>query len=212
MDRYSVSQNITSNFLTPSVCTTLGGSAKSIICMTNNLEDDIHSKEHVNFRIDRKHIEKIQKEANVENISLNTMVNRIIADHVNWHSNIKKVGVVTVWKEMLTKLTEKHSEDELVLMAKLISEVSAKEISIVFHNRFTAEKFLNIIQDWARHSNFPYKYDVDNDEHHLSIHHDMGKKWSLLLSTVWQSGLEAAKVKKVESDVQQNSFSIKVVL
>jgi hypothetical protein len=42
--------------------------------------------ESITFRIDNESITKLRKEPNDEDISMNTLVNQILRNHIGWHS------------------------------------------------------------------------------------------------------------------------------
>ena len=46
--------------------------------------------ESVTFRIGSKALKKLRHEAEQKDISANTLVNKLIKDHVNWHSTQQK--------------------------------------------------------------------------------------------------------------------------
>ena len=52
--------------------------------------------ESVTFRIDSKALKNLRREADQKEISTNTLINQIIKDHLNWHSNAAKAGFVAV--------------------------------------------------------------------------------------------------------------------
>jgi hypothetical protein len=61
--------------------------------------------------------------------------------------------------------------------------VKSEFVNLVFmmKGKLTLQSFLNTLLAWARDSNFPYRDDLVEGTRTITIHHDMGKKWSLLL-------------------------------
>jgi len=52
--------------------------------------------ESATFRIDSKALKSLRHEAGQKDISTKTLVNQIIKDHLNWHSNAAKAGFIAV--------------------------------------------------------------------------------------------------------------------
>jgi hypothetical protein len=70
--------------------------------------------------------------------------------------------------------------------------VKAEFVNLVYmmKGKLTLQSFLNTFLAWARDSNFPYRDDYDDGKRTITIHHDMGKKWSLLLNQSVESVLK----------------------
>ena len=52
--------------------------------------------ESVTFRIESEALRKLRRQAGQKDISTNTLVNKLIKDHLNWHSNAAKAGFIPV--------------------------------------------------------------------------------------------------------------------
>ena len=59
--------------------------------------------ESVTFRIDSKVLKNLRHEAEQKDVMTNTLVNQIIKDHLNWHSNGAKVGFISAQKTICFK-------------------------------------------------------------------------------------------------------------
>ena len=55
-----------------------------------------HQSESITFRLDSIILNKLHREADQKEISVNTLVGHIIRRHVDWHSNAAKAGFITV--------------------------------------------------------------------------------------------------------------------
>ncbi len=47
--------------------------------------------ESVTFRIESKALKNLRREAKQKDISTNTLVNKLVKDHINWHSNVDEL-------------------------------------------------------------------------------------------------------------------------
>ena len=65
--------------------------------------------ESVTFRIDSMALKKLRREAEQKDISTNILVNQIIKDHLNWHSNAAKAGFIAVRRPFVTKVINNFS-------------------------------------------------------------------------------------------------------
>ena len=59
--------------------------------------------ESVTFRIESKALEKLRREAEQNDISPNMLVNKLIKDHVNWHSTAAKAGFISVRRPFVSR-------------------------------------------------------------------------------------------------------------
>ena len=60
--------------------------------------------ESVTFRIESKALKNLRREAELKDIITNTLVNKIIKNHVNWHSNAAKAGFLTIRRPFVSKV------------------------------------------------------------------------------------------------------------
>ena len=139
------------------------------------------SSEGLSLRIDSAILNAIRKEALQKDISVNTLLNQIAKQHVQWHSHAAATGIVTIRKQSLMKLINRLDEPEISNIAKEISKES-KDFVLLLRNEYNLESVLDVIQTWIRICAYKYKSEIKSDTELHIIQHDMGKKWSFYLA------------------------------
>ncbi|MFL6425273.1 MAG: hypothetical protein ACJ71R_17015 [Nitrososphaeraceae archaeon] len=72
--------------------------------MEKNERHERHQNESITFRLDSIILNKLHREAEQKDISVNTLVSHIIRRHIDWHSNAAKAGFITVRRGLLSNL------------------------------------------------------------------------------------------------------------
>jgi hypothetical protein len=83
------------------------------------------------------------------------------------------------------------------------------DLVYMMKGKFTLQAFLNTFLAWARDSNFPYRDDFVDGTRTITIHHDMGKKWSLLLKEFLVMSLREV-VAKVLIDTRDDVLVLRI--
>ena len=141
--------------------------------------------ETITLRLEKKILNKLRRESEQNQTSLNTLANQIFRQHIDWHSKASKAGYVPLLKPVIIKLLDRLSEEDVVQVAEEVSKDMFKDVILLMRDENDLASTLNHIETWIRMSGFPYKVEVEEDKEVYSyiIQHDMGKKFSLLLAT-----------------------------
>jgi len=161
------------------------------------------------FRIDPETLKKLNSESEKAEVSLNSLVNQILKQHAEWHSKAADAGMVTIFKPMLKHLMSQLEEDDIRNLAKKIAKQEGKDFMMLLSHEYNIHTPLKLIEVWLKVIKYPYSYEINGNEHKFFIHHDLGKKYSTYLSTLYENVLsefDAHSTFKVE----QNSISFTV--
>jgi hypothetical protein len=71
--------------------------------------------ESVTFRIESEALRNLRHEAGQKDISPNTLVNKLIKDHLNWHSHAAKAGFIPVRRPFISKIMKYLPNKKLLL-------------------------------------------------------------------------------------------------
>jgi predicted DNA-binding ribbon-helix-helix protein len=172
----------------------------------NDAKHHQHQSESITFRLDNTILNKLHREAEQKDISVNTLVSHIIRSHIDWHSNAAKAGFVTVRRGLLSKLINRLPEKEISSIAEYIAKTETKDFVLLLRNEYNIESALDVIEMWIKISGYPYRHDVNYNLHSYVIQHDMGKNWSLYLAELYRFLFEEFGLKRVEFDLNDNSL------
>jgi hypothetical protein len=161
-----------------------------------------HHSESITFRLDDIVLNKLHREAEQKDISVNTLVSHIIRRHIDWHSNAAKAGFVTVRRGLLIDLIGRLPEKEISSIAKH----ETKDFVLLLRNEYNIESALDVIETWIKISGHPYRHEVNYTRHSYVIQHDMGRNWSLYMAEQYRFLFEEFELKKVEFDINDNTL------
>jgi hypothetical protein len=165
-----------------------------------------HQSESITFRLDSTILDKLHREAEQKDISVNTLVSHIIRRHIDWHSNAAKAGFVTVRKGLLSRLVNRLSEKEISSIAEYIAKKETKDFVLLLRNEYNIKSALDVIETWIKISGYPYRHEVMYTLHSYVIQHDMGRNWSLYIAELYRFLFEEFGLKRVEFDLNHNTL------
>src|SRR5690242_4807858 len=169
-----------------------------------------HQSESITFRLDSTILNKLHREAEQKDISVNTLVSHIIRRHIDWHSNAAKAGFVTVRRGLLSNLINRLSNEEISSIAEYIAKNDTKDFVLLLRNEYNIESALDVIETWIKISGYPYRHEANYNRHSYVIQHDMGTNWSLYMAEQYRFLFEEFGLRRVEFDVNDNTLDFVV--
>jgi hypothetical protein len=171
--------------------------------------------ESVTFRIDSKVLKNLRHEAEQKDISTNTLVNQIIKDHLNWHSNAAKAGFISIRRPFVSKVIKHLPEQEIISLAEYVAKTINKDSILLMKNEYTIKSALDFLESWIKISDYPYRHEETNNvqnKHSYVIQHDMGMKVSLYLATLCQFLFDelGQNKRRIEFDKTENTLAFTI--
>ena len=166
--------------------------------------------ETASFRLDSYNLEKLRKEAEENDLSLNQLLNQIIGNHVNFRSVAKPAGFMPMPKPVLIRMMEKVSEEEARQISREHSEKDSEAILCILRNDYNVDDFLETVEYWIKDSGFSLRHDVENDIHRYVIQHDLGKNWSWYMSEFISRTIEKMTERKVVAKITDKTVAFSV--
>jgi len=142
--------------------------------------------EGITFRIPSSSINQLREDSKKKQVTVNTLVNQIIKDHLDWHRYAGQARMFHVPRSTFSRLVDKFTEEELSKFAVTIAEKDFVDIGLLLRGEFTLPSFLNILETWSKMSSIPYKHETNNDMHNFIIQHDMGRNFSFLIKELYR--------------------------
>jgi hypothetical protein len=170
--------------------------------------------ESVTFRIESKALEKLRREAEQKDISANTLVNKLIKDHVNWHSTAAKAGFISVRRPFVSKIIKYLPEQEIISLAEYVAKTANKDSLLLMRKEYSTKSALDLLESWIKISDYPYRHDETNNDpnkHSYVIQHDMGMKVSIYLASLYQFLFyELGQNNRIEFDKTENTLTFSI--
>lgn len=144
------------------------------------------STKTASFRIDDSLLDALLAESNSKQVSLNTLVNQVLREYIEWYANAPKVGYMIVRKSLISAILERFNDDDIRQLARITAKQS-REINLLFASEYSIDSALKIIEYKMRMSGYIYRKEIHDDYYTYIIEHGLGPKWSLYLAELFAS-------------------------
>lgn len=162
--------------------------------------------EGVTFRLPSDNLEQLCKEAETRQISVNTLVNQIVNEHLDWHLYAAQAKLYYVPKPFIARILEKFTEQQLSDLAEASAKKDFVDIGLLLRGEFTMSSFLSILENWSRISDIPYRAEEIDNTQKIIIEHNMGSKYSYLFKEIYRLLLEDSFETKAKFDTTDNTI------
>jgi hypothetical protein len=171
------------------------------------MSDEIQKQatEGATFRIPSSSINQLREESIKKQVSLNTLVNQILKDHLDWHRYAAQARMFHIPRSTFSRLVDNLTEEELSKVAATIAKKEFVDIVLLLRGEFTLPSFLNNLENWLRISSIPYKHQTNDDSHNFIIQHDVGRNFSFLIKEFFRYILEDMFKIKSEFAITDNT-------
>lgn len=166
--------------------------------------------EGVTFRLPSENLEQLYREAETRQISVNTLVNQIINEHLDWHLYAAQAKLYYVPKPFISRVLERFTEQQLSDLAEASANKDFVDIGLLLRGEFTISSFLSILENWSRISDIPYRTEEDETAQKIIIEHNMGPKYSYLFKEIYRRLLENAFDTKTQFDITDNTIVLTI--
>ena len=136
----------------------------------------------ISLRLPGPNLDKLKKEAKNEGLTMNTLVNQILAEYLQWDITASKAGWVVVLADVLKRLMNELDEKTLYKIAVATAD-SSKDVRLMMTGDDTVDGFFSILRNRLRKSGISYIESSEKGMIKFIIHHNMGKKWSFFYKT-----------------------------
>lgn len=80
-------------------------------------DDQKQTTEGITFRIPSSSIHQLREESKREQVSLNTLVNQILKEHLDWHTYAAQARLFHVPRSTFSRIVDTLTEEELLELA-----------------------------------------------------------------------------------------------
>lgn len=167
-------------------------------------------KENITFRLDRETLSKLRNESEERGVSVNSIAQAIFAQHYDWAASATQAGMIPIHKMMFSMMLDKLGEDDIKKIGFLFAEVRVKDMTLILRRDYSLSAFLDVLGLWMKFSGISFQKHTSHDSHAYTITHEMGAKWSLLLSTILRAVFEKMGVMQAIFDSTDNLLMFRI--
>ena len=142
--------------------------------------------ETATFRINQDILEKLRVDSKKEKTTLNSTINNVLSQFVEWYAPAKQAGMIPLPKSLLVKILDYLSDEQIIQVAEYMVKNEIKDILLVLKNEHNISSFMGAVESWAYTSGFPFSHEeLSHSIQKYVICHGMGKNWSLYFGTLF---------------------------
>jgi hypothetical protein len=114
------------------------------------------------FRIDEDILNMLKKESGRRDISLNTIVNHVLKQYVEWDMNASKVGMVPMLKPVVSALFDKMTPQETIELASKVGHGATHDIALFMKSKMDLQSFLSWFEMRMKNSSIEFSHRLVN--------------------------------------------------
>lgn len=144
----------------------------------------------VAFRIPSEKLDRLKKEAKLKKVSVNVLANHILDGYFDFQLAANNAGFISMPRKTLHSMIEALRDEEIATLGKDALKSDFEDLVYMTKGKITLQSFLDTFFAWARDANFSYRDEFEEGATTITVHHNMGKRWSLLLKECLAQALQ----------------------
>jgi len=135
----------------------------------------------------------LEKDATEKRVSVNSLINAILTRYSEWDRYTEKFGFVSITRDAFRSIIDSTDEVNLAEVARDVGGRQVQELSTFWFQRFSIETFLSLLSLFSKYGGVgEYELATEGRNYVITMHHDMGDKWSSWLRSLWDQALRYA--------------------
>lgn len=135
----------------------------------------------ITFRIDGDIFNKLEKEAERREISLNTLSNQVFRSFLEWDRLQPEAGMIPIAKPVIAELFGEMSKEQIEKLAKRVGKNTMHDMVLFMKKNMDIHSFLSWLEMWAK-KNSSAGFSCTTAENGFQtciMKHDLGENYSL---------------------------------
>lgn len=142
--------------------------------------------ESITFRLVSQVLDKLRKKANHDKVTVNTLVNQLVADYFDWGMTAVDAGWMVTPKTTVSKALEMLSQDEIRSLADAAYQ-ETKDMFIFMKGKDDEQSFLSLLRIIAEKSGCRLRELEKDGKPTFIIQHDLGRNYSLFSKSLYET-------------------------
>lgn len=142
--------------------------------------------ESITFRLVSEVLDKLRKKAKHDKVTVNTLVNQLIADYFDWGKTAIEAGWMVMPKTTVSKALEMLGQDEIRSLADAAYQ-ETKDMFIFMKGKDDEQSFLSILRIISEKSGFHLRELERDGKTTFIIQHDLGRNYSLFSKSLYET-------------------------
>ncbi|MEX0763615.1 MAG: hypothetical protein WEC35_00390 [Nitrosopumilaceae archaeon] len=150
----------------------------------DNAEVKRKKTQTITFRLVSLLLEELKKEAELEKTNLNSLVSKILSNHINWERYERKAGLLPMTKPFVKYAISSMNDKQIINLAQKIEKEAFRDILIFTKGSHSLVEFIEILRSWLNVAWMQHYIEKKENSYSFIIQHDLGRKWSLYVKTM----------------------------
>ena len=95
---------------------------------------------------------------------------------MQWHAHTPNAGIFYISRNLMGSLLQKFSDEEIIQLSEKEIRDSFRKAFFVFYEEYNLESVLELLDYYARASGLNYTHRIENNNHTIIIHPEMGRE------------------------------------
>jgi hypothetical protein len=176
-----------------------------------NHKRDSEKTETITFRLKSFVIKDLKNDSKMENITLNSLVQKILLNHLQWERYERKAGLLPMTKPFLKEMLKRLDEKDIVGIAHTVEKEHFRGMMTFIRDVQSIENFIDILRSWLTVSWMQHTIEVKADgTFSFRIQHDLGIKWSLYIQGIISELFKDIYKKNIKIVTNETTLSIDI--
>jgi hypothetical protein len=160
------------------------------------------------FRIEKDIMQKLREDAKNKGISLNTFINQIIRNFLDWYIFEPKIGMIPISKPVVVELFHSLTKEEISNIASNVGKSAIYDITLFMKSKVDIDSFLQWFELRVKNSPMQLYHTVNGKIHIYTIKHDICINWSYYYKVILERIFNEVFNKNVEINISEGSFTV----
>jgi len=162
----------------------------------------------VSVRLPSSLIEELKHDAEIEKINFNSLISKILENHILWEKYERRVGLLPMTKPFVKDAIQRLTEKEIIHLAEVVEKDTFADILNFMKGEYSVNDFIEILRTWLNVAWMQHNIEIKNNTIIFKIQHDLGEKWSVYVKTLATELFHDIMKKKLEVDMTKTTIKL----
>lgn len=151
--------------------------------MANKSDDSNKKSTNFSCRLDTSTFSILEEEAKSKNVSLNSLINNVLAHYAALDRHAKDIELISLTKRAITKIFSNMDDKTIKELATDVGGVVHRELVFLKYDKLTFDNLMQVLViNASRYGSV--KHTDENHTHKICIHHGACVKFSKFIALV----------------------------
>ena len=164
----------------------------------------------ISIRIDADLKDKLQHESEQKRITLSSLLDQIISEHIHWNKLSSDIGFLPLPRRILSSFVNSLDETDVSQIGETIGKDEFRNIIKYFYGDVDLDSTLRLMERWFKSAKMNCRHIIDDNKNEYIVQHELGSKWSAFCISTMDSLLQEIGQKLIEKNSDEHCFSFKI--